>query len=74
MTEFRCWPRSHGLSSFRQIIKVAVYDTLSIAGSGELAAKPWDGTTGGVLAVLAAGSVTVNGRINADYMGYRGGD
>ena len=53
-----------------QLVRVPRYNnvTLNIAGS---AALPWNGTSGGIFAVDASGTVT--GTVNVDGTGFRGG-
>ena len=40
--------------------------------SGNLSAKPWDGNTGGILAFNVTGTLSINGSITADEIGFRG--
>ena len=49
------------------------YTTVTIAGGGALTAQPWDGTTGGIVAMLASGAVTNDGTIDVSGMGFRPG-
>ena len=54
-----------------QVIKVPVYQDVTIKDT--LRAKPWDGSTGGVLVLVASGSVTMNAPIDVSGEGFRGG-
>lgn len=56
-----------------QVQRVPEYTSVQIDGT--VTCKPWDGSTGGIIAFLCSGSVTfgTNGRITADGTGYRGG-
>lgn len=56
-----------------QIVLVPQYTTVSVAGA-TLNAPAWDGTTGGILAFVAGGAVTVNagGVIDMGARGFRG--
>ena len=49
------------------------YTTVSVNPSSSLVAVPWNGATGGVVAFLATGTVTLSGSINANGAGFRGG-
>lgn len=55
-----------------QVIRVPQYSTLTINAAASIVPAPWDGTTGGVVAVDVAGAFTNNGTINASYAGFRG--
>ena len=56
-----------------QVIRVPQYANLTV--SGTISAIPWDGSTGGVVAIDIAGALTFTGagRINVDGQGFRGG-
>ncbi len=58
-----------------QIVRVPRYSSLNIAATGTLTTDPWNGSTGGVLAVEVDGNTTVNsgGLISANALGFRGG-
>ncbi|MGC4113594.1 MAG: C25 family cysteine peptidase [Myxococcales bacterium] len=55
------------------MIKVPEYSNVTINSGASLAASTWNGTTGGVLAFLATGTVTNRGTITAATRGFRGG-
>ncbi|MCW3127938.1 MAG: hypothetical protein JWO03_3596 [Bacteroidetes bacterium] len=55
-----------------QMVRIPNYVNANITGT--LIAKKWDGTSGGVLAFFASGSVTLNADINVSGLGFRGGD
>ena len=59
-------------SAYVQLIKVPVYVNVNV--NGALTPQAWDASTGtgGVLAFIASGSVTLNANISADGMGFRG--
>jgi uncharacterized repeat protein (TIGR01451 family) len=61
---------SDGRRSF-QIIRVPQYQNVSATGT--LTAPAWNGTVGGVVALDVAGTFTLNGSINVDGFGFRGG-
>lgn len=57
-----------------QIVRVPRLNTLTITVPGVLTCQPWNGTTGGVLALEVYGGTTINtgGKINATGKGFRG--
>jgi|GEM_PF-2395822 len=63
----------YAIAGHVQLVRVAVYDSISIADT--LACPPWNGTTGGVLA-LVAGCIVLEptGIIQASGAGFRGGE
>lgn len=58
-------PEGLQLVSIPRFQQVEVVDTLR--------AKPWDGTTGGVLALEVSGMLTLNAPVSANEAGFRGG-
>jgi hypothetical protein len=54
--------------------RVPRYGNVVVNEGATLTADTWDGTKGGVLAFSAAGSVTIDGLIDMNGKGYRGGD
>lgn len=56
-----------------QVIVIKQYTNVTVNTGITWTAKAWDGTTGGVLAFLANGTITVNGTITAFKKGFRGG-
>ncbi|MFY0563462.1 adventurous gliding motility protein AgmC [Archangium lansingense] len=56
-----------------QVIRVPEYINVTIAAGRSISAPAWDGSTGGIVAFLATGLVTNNGQINANALGFRGG-
>jgi uncharacterized protein (TIGR03382 family) len=57
-----------------QVIKVLEYTSVSLTVTGaRINALPWDGRVGGVIAFLATGAVNNLGQINANALGFRGG-
>jgi large repetitive protein len=49
------------------------YRNVTVNGGVTLSAPAWSGATGGILAILASGTVTVAGAINASGVGFRPG-
>lgn len=67
-------PVVHAFEGLRtQAIVVPEYTTVSVASGATLTATAWNGSTGGVLAFLATGTVTNDGAIAVDGKGMRGG-
>lgn len=62
-----------GGSSKAQVLRVPQYWNVTVENNGTLTAHSWNGNTGGILAFLANGMVTINGTVTTDGKGYRGG-
>ncbi|AKI99902.1 internalin, putative [Archangium gephyra] len=56
-----------------QVIRVPEYTNITIASTGIITAPAWDGSTGGIIAFLATGTVNNMGVISASALGFRGG-
>ncbi len=56
-----------------QVIRVPEYTNVTITAAGVITAPAWNGSTGGIVAFLANGTVNNNGLINASALGFRGG-
>ncbi len=54
-----------------QVIRVPQY--ANVALNGTVTAPAWDGFNGGVVAIDAAFTLTLNGTVNVDGLGFRGG-
>lgn len=61
-------------SNRAQIRVIPQYNDVTVNTNMSWNAKAWNGSTGGILAFLANGTVTVNGTINATGQGFRGGN
>jgi large repetitive protein len=61
------------LATGAQVVRIPEHTDVVITAAGSIAAKPWDGRKGGVVALLARGAVTNDGAIHADAAGFRGG-
>ena len=61
---------TNGQSTF-QVIRVPQYSIATV--SGTVSALAWNGSVGGVVAMDAAGTLSVNGTITANGAGFRGG-
>ncbi|MBP9083175.1 MAG: PKD domain-containing protein [Bacteroidia bacterium] len=55
-----------------QLVRVPSYTNVTVTGT--LTAAPWNGQIGGVLALFASGSVTLNANIDVNGKGFRGGN
>jgi len=64
--------RRYAPAGLVQLIRVATYTNVTV--SGPLTAAPWNGTTGGVLALEVSGTLTLNANIDVSGRGFRGGD
>ncbi|WP_199738924.1 hypothetical protein [Corallococcus sp. CA054B] len=56
-----------------QVVRVAEYSDVVIEAGARLTVSPWNGKSGGILAMLVSGKVVNEGRIDADGLGYLGG-
>lgn len=56
-----------------QVVRVPQLRDLTIALTGSVISPPWNGRTGGIIAVDVARNLTVNGTIDASGRGFRGG-
>ena len=65
-----------GLSTDNQRVvvqRIPSYGNIVLDAGVSVTAPVWDGTKGGIFALRAVGTVTVNGTIHMDGKGYRGG-
>jgi hypothetical protein len=60
----------NGQSTF-QVVRVPQFTTATV--SGTLSAAAWDGARGGIVVIDVAGALTINGTVEADGKGFRGG-
>ena len=56
-----------------EVVKVPRYTSLTIDAGQKITSTPWDGTTGGIVALEVNGDITLNGNIDASFKGFRGG-
>lgn len=63
--------RTYNPANTLQMVRVPVYANPTV--TGQLNATPFNGTTGGIIALETAGTLTLSANINADFDGYRGG-
>ena len=62
---------AYDVSAKLQVVSVPQYSDVTV--SDTLRCKPWNGSTGGVLAFRATGTLTLNAPVVADGAGFRGG-
>ncbi|MFM2387793.1 MAG: hypothetical protein RL660_2550 [Bacteroidota bacterium] len=62
---------TYDVNNLVQIVKVVPYVDANI--NGQLTCTPWNGSYGGILVVLASGTITFNADINVDSAGFLGG-
>ncbi|MFN8258765.1 MAG: Ig-like domain-containing protein [Bacteroidales bacterium] len=64
---------SYSVSGKSQVIKVPLYNNLTINSGASIIAKAWDGNTGGIVAIHVKGILTNSGTIDVSTKGFRGG-
>jgi len=62
---------AYDVSAKLQVVSIPQYSDVTV--SDTLRCKPWNGSTGGVLAFRVAGTLTLNAPVIADGAGFRGG-
>jgi hypothetical protein len=62
-----------GGASQAQIIQLKPYNNITVNSGQTLTAELWDGNIGGVIVLIAAGTITVTGTISASGRGFAGG-
>ncbi len=60
-------------SSGAQVLRVPQYTSLTVNAGASIVPQAWNGSTGGIVAAIVDGTATVNGSINANGRGFRGG-
>ncbi|RTQ50822.1 T9SS type A sorting domain-containing protein [Hymenobacter gummosus] len=56
-----------------QVVRLARYSSLTVNSGASITAQAWNGTTGGVMAATVSGNTVLNGSINVNALGFRGG-
>ncbi|MCU0415736.1 MAG: T9SS type A sorting domain-containing protein [Cytophagaceae bacterium] len=64
--------KTYTISGSVQLVRVPEYTNVSV--NGTLTGSNWNGTTGGIVAIRASGTITLNAPIAADGIGFRGGN
>lgn len=63
---------TYAFDSYVQVVRIPVYGDVLIDST--LTCQAWNGSTGGILALIAEGTVTLQADIHANEQGFRGGD
>lgn len=63
----------YSAASGSQVVRIPMFDSLTVDGFGSVVAMPWDGSRGGVAAIHVLGALVVDGAIHATGAGFRGG-
>ncbi len=66
-------PLRFSYSSGAQVLRVPQYSSLTVNAGASIVPQDWNGSTGGIVAAIVDGTATVNGSINANGRGFRGG-
>lgn len=66
-------PLRFSYSNGAQVLRVPQYSSMTINAGASMVPQAWNGSTGGVVAAIVDGTATVNGSINANGRGFRGG-
>lgn len=66
-------PLRFAYSGGAQVVRVPQYSSLTVNAGASIVPAAWNGSTGGIVAVIVDGTATVNGSINANGRGFRGG-
>ncbi len=56
-----------------QVIRVPRYNNFTVNSGASVTAPAWNGSTGGVVVAEVSGNTTINGQINVNGLGFRGG-
>lgn len=63
---------TYTISGLVQLVRIPEYTNVSVTGT--LTGNAWNGVTGGIVAIKASGTVTLNASITANAIGFRGGN
>ena len=66
-------PLTYTYTSGAQVLVIEQHSGITIDSGKTLTAKAWNGTVGGIVALMSSGLCDVNGTISANGKGYRGG-
>jgi len=56
-----------------QVVRVPQYSAATVPGANTVTPLPWNGTSGGIVAMDVAGTLNLSGTVNASGYGFRGG-
>lgn len=65
--------KSYTASGNVQVLRVPRYQNFTIDNGATVTCPPWNGTTGGIVAIEANNTMTINGTVDASAKGFRGG-
>ena len=68
----RAYTSSNAIQAY-QVIRVPRYFNLTVNSGASITAPAWNGSTGGVVVIDAAGTFTLNGSVTVAALGFRGG-
>ena len=68
----RVFTTSTSIQSY-QVIRIPRYYTINIPATFSITCAPWNGSSGGVVALDASNTMTINGSVLANARGFRGG-
>jgi hypothetical protein len=63
--------RTYEINGKVQVVRIPIYNNALV--TNQITADPWEGSTGGIIALECTGILTLNDDINADGEGFRGG-
>ena len=66
-------PLRFSYNSGAQVVRVPQYSSLTVNAGASVVPAAWNGSTGGVVALIVDGTATINGTIHANALGFRGG-
>lgn len=69
----RAYTSTNSIQTFQAIRIPRYYNLIINASPASITAPAWNGSTGGVVILDAAGTLTINGSINVAGLGFRGG-
>ncbi|WP_224372498.1 Ig-like domain-containing protein [Hyalangium versicolor] len=64
---------SYTVAGHTQVVRVPQLASLTVNAGASIAATPWDGSVGGVVALQVQNTLTLNGSLSAASAGFRGG-
>lgn len=64
---------AYTVSGKTQIVRVPQFSALSLQSSGTITAPPWDGSTGGIVAMHVRDTFTLQGTVDVQGLGFRPG-
>jgi hypothetical protein len=68
----RSFSTSTGIQRY-QLVRVPRFYRLDVDPGASITASAWDGSSGGIIVLEASNRITIDGTVNADALGFRGG-